>query len=267
MHDLGRRVAVHLAAAFPRHGANLFVGAVDDRRMQAFGDRDDRLDGSGDGARRFDDDLVRKLVPQIGKLVEHFLRRAIIQRTLLADIGKALRILQDLAEIGVALVDIVDVARGSDGLSELFAKLDDPPVDGVQILHALQGAVSDHEHIVAVGLNFKIVVECGDALLLLFARAASHGGVKLAVFAGRADDEILPQRGDAAFGHARAAVEILKVRLGDQFVQIAQTVLVFGKQHDVMRIQRGDDLFFVHARLDVLDALPTQIADHVEQFQ
>ena len=88
----------------------------------------------------------------------------------------------------------MDVAGGAHRLSALLPQAHDLPVDLLQILHGLYGAlfIPQHEHVVAQGLDLQIVIKPYQPLELRVSASPQDGLVKLPGFAGRADDQSLP---------------------------------------------------------------------------
>ena len=75
-------------------------------------------------------------------------------------------------------------AQNGDGLAELFAKLDNSAVEVLEVFVVAHRAVAHHEAVIAERLNFKIVVERGDALELIPVLVVDDSAEQLARLAG-----------------------------------------------------------------------------------
>lgn len=98
--------------------AQLLIRAGYSRRICAVRYGLDNLTHIGYFIGVFNNDLAGCLLAEIGKLVEHLLRRSEIERSLLRGIGKALTGHDNLSENAVALVHKMNVAGGNGELSE-----------------------------------------------------------------------------------------------------------------------------------------------------
>ena len=95
----------------------------------------------GDEVRVLDNDLVRRLLPKIGKLPEHLVRRAQVEGQGLVRVVKALGRQQDVAEDLILRVEEMDVTGGNDGLAQLFPQADDGAVEFPQLFFILGQAL------------------------------------------------------------------------------------------------------------------------------
>ena len=162
----------------------LLGGVFDLRRVEILRQELEHLDTVGDGVRVRDDDLVRLFGTEIRKLVEHLLRRAVIERHGLVRVGEFLGRQQDAAEDLLLGIEKMHVARCDNGLAELLAELHDAAVEVAQGFLAAHGAVVEQEAVICQRHDFKIVVKRGDASELRVTLAAQHGLEHLARFAG-----------------------------------------------------------------------------------
>ena len=119
------------------------------------------------------------------------------------------------------------VCRGADGLAQFFRNAADAPVDLAELLLVRHHAFPDEESIVAVRLNFQVIVKTRQLLQPFVLRAVQNRPVDLPLLAGRAKDEPLSVLCHHAFGNARAVVEIFQVPQRNQLVEVDQPRLVF----------------------------------------
>ena len=122
----------------------------------------------------------------------------------------------------------MDVAGRADGLSELLAETDNGSVDLVKLVDVLEGAVAEHECIVARGLDFEVIVERSDLLDLSPRSALENALVELSLAARGTKNQPFPVLDQQAFGNARFFIEGLKVAVRNQLIEILQAHLVFG---------------------------------------
>ena len=166
-------------------------------------------------------------------------------------------------------VEEVDVARCADGLAELFAKLDNSAVEVLEVFVVAHRAVAHHEAVIAERLNFKIVVERGDALELIPVLVVDDGAEQLARLAGRADDQALAMRDKFAFRDDRHALKVFEVRRRDELVEVLEAHLVLGDQNDVLwetvalDAERAE---LRHLVVDLLEARDAALFEHDEEL-
>ena len=111
--------------------------------------------------RIFHDHLIGPLA-EIGKFIEHFLRGAQVERGLVVRIGKSLPRHEDAAENFIARVKEMDVARGDHRFIQLIAELENRLINLLQLLFAADTALPHEEGVVALGLDFQIIVKRSD---------------------------------------------------------------------------------------------------------
>lgn len=150
------------------------------RWEQILGQKLDIIDHIGNGTRIFDNDLVRDLVAEIVKLLEHLIGRAEEDRAAAVGIGEFLCRLKYLAVLLVLGIEKMHVACGDDRLIELTADIEYAAVIVLQNAYVADNAVVNKESVIAERLNFKIIVKRRYALELGVARAVHHSAVKLA---------------------------------------------------------------------------------------
>ena len=264
--DLRQRIAVLLLGARPGDRVELLLGAVDERREHALGNRADLLDHVGDLVRVRHDDLVRLFLSEIFELPQHFVRRAHVQRRLLVGVGEALAGHQDRAAGGVLRVLEVHVARRDDRLVQPLAE----PHDRAVVLLELRDvalAVAHHEHVVAERLDLEVIVVSGDLHQLFKRLVPRHRPEQLARLAGRAEDQALTVLVEHAFRRAGALIEVIEVSVGNQLVQVLQADEVLHEDDLVVRRQ----LLRVAARerrVDVVHALRAEVvAQPLDQIE
>ena len=160
----------------------------------------------------------------------------------------------------------VNVAGGADGLVQLPAQADDGAVELPQLLLRLDVAVAEHEHIVADGLNFQIVVKRCDAPELGPVLVVLHRLEQLPGLAGGADDEALPVGHQLGFGDDGHPLEVLQVGGGDQLIQVLEAHFVLGQQDDVLGEAAGlaaPGPQLQHLGVDVLETADAQLLFHL----
>ena len=112
------------------------------------------------------DHLVSLLLSEIGKLVQHLARCAVIQPAVAVIIPEFHAGLQNLAVYLILRIHEVRVAGGNHRLAVLLAQCDHAPVQIAQSLIILDSALRDQEPVVADRLNFQIIIEPDDRLNL-----------------------------------------------------------------------------------------------------
>ena len=213
----------------------LLGGVFDLRRVEILRQELEHLDAVGNGVRVRDNDLLRLFRAEVGKFVEHLLRRAVIERHGLVRVGEFLGRQQDAAEDLLLGIEKMHVARRHNGLAELLAELHDAAVEVAQGFLAAHGAVVEQEVVIRQRHDLEIVVKRRDAPQLRVALAAQHRLEHLARLAGRADDETLAVFHKQALGDGGVALEILQIRPGNDLVEVFQAGLVFHQNGDVVR--------------------------------
>ena len=213
----------------------LLGGVFDLRRVEILRQELEHLDAVGNGVRVRDNDLLRLFRAEVGKFVEHLLRRAVIERHGLVRVGEFLGRQQDAAEDLLLGIEKMHVARRHNGLAELLAELHDAAVEVAQGFLAAHGAVVEQEVVIRQRHDLEIVVKRRDAPQLRVALAAQHRLEHLARLAGRANDETLAVFHKQALGDGGVALEILQIRPGNDLVEVFQAGLVFHQNGDVVR--------------------------------
>ena len=136
----------------------------------------------------------------------------------------------------------MNVSGGDHRLAQFLAQPDDFPVvlPEVFVGFGLVFFICQHKAVVRQRLDFQKVVKGRNAFQLVVAFPVKNGLKQLARFAGRTDDQPLPQLKNVGLGHPGHPAEVLEVGVGDQMVQVAKTHLVFGKNDDVPRLTVSD---------------------------
>ncbi len=186
-----------------------------------------------------DDNLPRLLLPQIGKLREHLLRRAKIQRRLRIRVLEALTVHDDAAVHLIGGIQKVNIAGGCHRAAHPLAQIHDPAVyvpDVILRLHRFP-LVAQHEHIVSYGLDLKIVVKIGDPADLLLRPAAHHRAVQFPRLTGGTHQDAFAILHQFTFRHAWAAVKIVEMRQRHQPVEVHASDVVLRQQDGVIRGQ------------------------------
>ena len=231
--DFGQGVAVLLLGALPGDGHQLLLGALDEGREVAHGHRADVVDLVGDFTGVFHHHLKGLLLPQIAEFLQHLRGGAHVQGRLLVGVVKAAAAHDDPAEVRVLGVFEMDVAGGHHRLVQLLANAHNGAVVLPQALH-VGVAVAHHEHVVAQGLDFQVVVVGGDFAQVVEGLPLHHGPEQLAGLAGAAHQQALPVLVQQALGGAGIAVEVVEMSLGDEAVQVFQARVVLHQQNHVV---------------------------------
>ena len=112
----------------------LLIGIFDDRRALVGVDRGDLFHHPGDLHRIVDHDLPRFCRAQVGKLIQHLLRRPEKEGRLGVCIVKPFSGHDDAAVNLILRIEEMYVTRRHNRFSEFFSQLHDLPVDILQIL-------------------------------------------------------------------------------------------------------------------------------------
>ena len=233
--DQGRRRFAVDPVHFGVYQVLELLGRVFDlRREEVFGQKLDLLHPVGDGTGVLHDDLVRGLLAQVVKLLEHLVGGAEVNRAGPVRVGELLGRLEDAAVLLVLGVQEVDVGGGHHGFSHGAAKVQDAAVEVLQHIHRGHAALVHEKAVVGQRLDLKIIVEGRDLAKLCVALAAHHRAVKLAHAAGRAHQDSLPVLLQQAFGDPRGLVEILEIRLGDHLIEVLQPLAVENQKDHVV---------------------------------
>ena len=155
---------------------------------------------------------------EIIELRQHIVGGAEVQGGLVVRILKAAARLDDAAVDGVLRLLEVDVAGGHHRPVQRLAQLHHLPVEVLDLLQRVHGAVAQHEFVVAQRLNLQKVVVGGNALQLVHVPPGHNGPVQLAGLAGGPQQQALPILVQQAAGHTGALEEILGVGRADDFV-------------------------------------------------
>ena len=78
---------------------------------------------------------------------------------------------------------------------------------------------TQHKSIVAVRLNFQIIIKVGDFLQLFVAFAVENSLVQLALLAGGADNNAVPVLFQRRLQDQRTVLKVLNIALGDMLIQ------------------------------------------------
>ena len=160
-HILWHRISIHLFAVRPADFAQFLLRAGDVRREIALREGAHHVYHIRNLIRIFHDHLIGPLA-EIGKFIEHFLRGAQVERGLVVRIGKSLPSHEDAAENFIARVKEMDVARGDHRFIQLIAELENRLINLLQLLFAADTALPHEEGVVALGLDFQIIVKRSD---------------------------------------------------------------------------------------------------------
>ena len=143
----------------------------------------------------------------------------------------------------------MNVAGGNDHLAELVGDMNYLTVNIFEILNRLEPLIafvltSEHKRIVAVRLNFKIVIKRRYSENILVALLIDNRSVKLAGFAGASDNKSLTILHKPVTGYPRSALEKFQIGIRYQLVEIFKSLSIFCK-YDYMICLFGTDFFYV----------------------
>ena len=135
------------------------------------------------------------------------------------------------------------VTRGHYRLVKHLADLDYLSVYILEILCALyilKAILPDHELVVPVRLDLKIVIERCDPEELIVALSVEYSLIEFALFAGGSDQETLTVFSYKALRYLGLVMEVPAVRKGDESVQIDPSGLICCEQDNMVRIHLAD---------------------------
>ena len=233
LHRLGQRIAVDTLGLFIAHVAQVVLTAVDVRRVVFPRHRTNHVTHVGDLIGVLHDYLIRPVLPEIGKFLQHFIRALKVQRRLIVRIGEALTRHQDTAERLILGFEEVYVTGGTARFSQFIRQAENIAVPVAQLLLVLRHALCDHKVVVADRLNLQIVVERRQPLDLLPRLALGQCAEYLARLTRRAENQSLTVTDEFAARHNGALVVIFQKALGNQLIQVSQSRLVL-HQNDKM---------------------------------
>ena len=235
VHDqLGRILAIEPVDFLPHQAVQVLLGVGKPGRIQVRRQQLEFLHLVGDGTGIGDHHLVGLLLPQVGKLFQHFICGLKIDGQGRVGVRELFGGQQDMAVDLVLGLQEVDVAGGADGLAQLVSQPDDGAVELPQLLLRLHVAVSQHESVVAQGLDLQIVIVRGDALELVPVLVVCHRTEQLSRLAGGAHDDAVAVLVQKALGNDGHPLEILEVGGGDHLVEVLEAHLVLGDEDDVL---------------------------------
>ena len=212
VHDeLGRVLAVEPVDLFPHQVVELLLRVFQSRRKQLRRQQLEGLHLVGDEAGVGHHHLIGLLLPQVGEFPQHLVRRLEVDGQRRVGVREFLRRQQDVAIRLVLRLPEMNVPRGADGLAQFLSQPDDDPVELPQILLRAHVAVSQHEGVVAKGLDLQVVVEGGDALELLPILVVRHRPKQLSRLAGGADNDALTVLHQQALGDGGHPLEVFQV--------------------------------------------------------
>ena len=234
-------IAVHFLGRSPRHALDVIRCVLPQRlerilALWVLGEQLQLVHLIGNLARVGDNDLIRLFLAQIGKLLEHFVRRLEIQRRLKVTVIIAHARLDDGAVDRVVRVKEVHVARCHNGNAQFLAQLHDGAVEVTQAFVVFHRAVAHEERIVADGLNLQIIIEPRNLLEPIPARAVQHGMEQFARLAGTADDQALAVLLNQPARHMRTAAEVLQMSDRNKPVQVDQAFLRLDQQDNMIAL-------------------------------
>ena len=249
VHDLRQRIAVHFFCPFPGYGGKLLLRPIDEGRKHTRRNRADLFHHICNFIGILHNHFVSLFLAQISKLLEHFGGGTVIKGRLLVGVGKALSGHQDFPVIAVMGIHKMNVAGSDHRFVQFLSQLDDGAVKLSKLLLCLNGAVPEHEHIIAQGLNLQIVVKLRNADQLIPGLAGNDGPEQLSRFAGGADQKALPVLHQHTFRDSRLLIEIIQMSIGNQFIQIFQSCGIFHQNNLVI----GTQFFYIAASQSRID--------------
>ena len=186
------------------------------------GDGPQGLAHVGDAVGVGDDHLVGFFLSQIGEFPEHIVRCPEVQGHVLVRVVEALGGQQNVTENLVLWVQEVNVSGGDHRLAQFLAQPDDLPVVLPEVFIGFGSPffVCQHEAVVRQRLDLQEVKKERNALQLVVAFPVENGLKQLARFAGRADDQPLPQFKNVGLGHPGHPLEVFQIGIGDKVVEL-----------------------------------------------
>ena len=265
-HYFGRFFAVNGVHFAVNELLELPGGVFDLRWVQTLGQKLDILHLIGYRPGVIYDDLLGCLAAQIVEFAQHLVGGAEEDGAAAVGVGEFFRSLQYFAVLLVLRVKEVDVAGGNDGLIELPADIKYAAVIVLKHGFIADDAVIHKEAVVADGLYLKVVIEGGDALELRVARAVHHRAVQLAHAAGRADKYALPVLYKQALGHGRSLVEVFKIRLRHQLIQVFEAGLVLHEQYHMTGFAVVGGFYCPEDLLNIVYSFRALFREHGQEF-
>ena len=207
----GHGIAVIFLHSVIADAAKLLVGAFNLRRICSVGNGLYLLAHIGNKVGVFYNNFISRVLAEIGKFIKHILRCSEIKRSLLCGVLKSLTRHQDFTEYLIALVHKVDIACCHNRLAQLIGKMNEPAVKLVKLLLGVNHTLAHHKGVVAVWLNFNIVINLRHFKQRFLCSARKHSLIKLTRFAGTSDNKPLSVSQQLAFGNSRMAVIVFKI--------------------------------------------------------
>ena len=206
-----QRIAVVFLHSAVANLLESFVRAVNMRRIGAVGNRLYFLAHICDFIRVVDNNLFCS-VSEPGEFLEHVLRSPEIERRLMIGIAEALHGHKDFSENRVILIDEMHIACSNNRLAEFIGESNQVFVNLFELLLAVKHRLVavNQKAVVALGLNFNIVIKRGVFHQSLVRFTVEHGVIELTRLTGRADNQPVPVCHKLAQRNSRMAVEIFK---------------------------------------------------------
>ena len=268
IHDqLGRFLTVQLVALIPHLIIQfLFRVAKAGREQLSRGQQFDLLHHIGDAAGIVHHHFFRFFFTQIGKLTEHFIGGLEVDGQTFVGIGEFLAGQQHVAVNLVLRFLKMDIAGGTDGLTQFLTQTNDNTVELAQLFLRLHLALSQHKLVVAQRLDLQIIVEGRNTLQFFPILMLRHRLEQFARLTGRADDQTLSVLHQLRFGNDGESLEVFQVGRRNQLIQVLQTQLILRQYDDMLGLalrSAAGRAQLQHFLIDLLQAIDMQFLSHL----
>ena len=218
------RITVNFLCTCPGNPLQILFRPSDAGRIGPFRNRTDIiLDHIGDLVGVGDNHLICFIGAKIGKLIQHLIGRAEIERRLIVGVLKFHTGQQDGAEDRVFRLHKMHVTGCNNWFIELFTNPKDGFIVFNQLIAVLRPAGLNHKFIVAQRLDFQIIIK-GCNVAQLFKRFPLDNRLEqFPCFTGTADQQPFPVFHNLTLWGAGPAVIILNMCAGNQFIQVFQS--------------------------------------------
>ena len=187
--------------------------------------------------RSFNDDLKRLFLSQITEFLQHFLRCFEIERRLVYRIFEAFRGHDDRSEYGILRIEKMHVSRGCNRFPQFFADFDYMPVVIAECFNVFSNAFPYHKCVVSDGLDFKVIIPRSYFQQFFLGFPRDHSPEKLTRFACASQNYALTVYVQKALRYFRLFIEMVKVGIRDQLIQVFKPGLRFCKQNYMIAFQ------------------------------
>ena len=200
--NFGKRFAVNLFGTVPCDFLQLFLSALNGRSKGSERNRTNILHHIGNQIGVGDYHLKSLFPSQIGKFLQHFIRRAQIQRSLLVSVAEFHPRHQYRAEYSISGIEKMHVAGRHNRLVQRFSQLNHRFIKLFDSFKILCDSFSNHVFIILKGLDFQIIIKRSDVAKLRPFFPRNNRLIQFSGFTGASDNQPFPMFYQLAFGNA-----------------------------------------------------------------